>query len=435
MVRATPTSTLYLRLPPRLLVRQAAATATATATATALAALPLSFAWTLRTRLQRADLASLADLAPLVAQAARVVLLLAPSDVTLLRMAVPPLPAARLSAALPALVEDRVIGDLQDCAIAAGPDIDGQRTIAVTDREWLQQWLAMLQHFGARRLAALPLPLCLPLPAGYISAALLDFSGGLELALRTSADEAFGLPQAADSAEALRDNVLSALVTFAGGRAVRLSLPPTQAPLFHAWVADHPDSGIALVEDDWATWVEGASQVSVDLASAAGMRADTRADWQRWRWPLRLGLTLLLLNLLALNADWWRLRREGRAVEQEMVAIYQRVFPGAGTSVQPVQQPLAQMRQRLAAARQAAGEFAGGDFLVLSAALGEVWAASGNEARAIASLDYRDATLNVRLRPGAQASLEAMRTALAARRLSVTPSATDPSLWQVRSAP
>ena len=49
------------------------------------------------------------------------VLLLAASDVSLFRIAVPPLPAARLKAALPALVEDRVIGDPADCAIAIAP--------------------------------------------------------------------------------------------------------------------------------------------------------------------------------------------------------------------------------------------------------------------------------------------------------------------------
>ncbi len=427
MARTTPAATLYLRLPPRAAVQPGAPALTAAE----LSLLPLAFAWALRIRLQRADTAALAALAPLLAQSPRVVLLLAASDVTLLRMAVPPLPAARLQAALPALVEDRVIGDPQECAIAAGPDIDGQRTIAVTDRAWLQRWLTMLRQLGARRIVAVPMQLCLPLPAAGASAALLDSSGQLELALRTSADEGLGLPVAADSAGGLVDAVLAPLATFAGGRAVQLSVTPAYAAQFHAWSAGHPDSGIELVNESWDAWIEGARQVGVDLAGAIAMRADQRTDWHRWRWPLRLALACVLLNLVALNADWWRLRRQGQSVEQEMAAIYRQAFAGEA----PPLQPLAQMRQKVAAVRQAAGEFAAGDFLTLSAALGEAWAEAGNDRRAIAALDYRDATLTVRLRPGAQVSLEAMGAVLAARRLAVTPSPADPSVWQVRNAP
>lgn len=426
MARTTPTATLYLLLPPRTGVQR-----TPPATIADLSQWPLPYAWTLRTRLQRTDRATLAALAPLVAQAARVVLLLAASDVTLLRMAVPPLPAARLQAALPALVEDRVIGDPDDCAIVAGPELDGRRTIAITDRGWLQQWLTALRQAGATRIAALPMQLCLPLPAGQTSAALLDLSGPLELVLRTSADEGLGLPVGADSPAALIDAVQSALTTLAGARPVQMSVTPAHVALFHAWLHEHPDSGITLVDESWEHWVDGANQAGVDLAASVALRNDERPDWRRWRWPLRLALACVLLNVVALNADWWRLRSEGHAVEDDIAASYRRAFPAEP----PPAQPLAQMRQKVAAMRQAAGEFAAADFLTLSAALGEAWNEAGNDKRAIAGLDYRDATLTVRLRPGAQVSLEAMTVPLAARRLSVTPSSADPSLWQVRSAP
>ena len=420
MARPMPATTLYLRLPQR----------TTHVPAEPLQ-LPLAFAWTLRGRLQRADTAAPTTLAPLVAQAARVVLLLAASDVTLLRLAVPPLPAARLQAALPSLVEDRVIGDPEDCVIAAGPEVDGQRTIAIVDRAWLQRWLEALRQLGARRIAALPMSLCLPLPAGRASAALLDLPGAPELAVRTSEHEGLGLPVAADDQAALVEAVPGLLATLAGARAVQLSVPPALASLFQAWAAGHPDSGIELVDEDWRAWIAGAGEAGVDLAAGVAVPAGERFDWHRWRWPLRLGIACLLLNIVALNADWWRLRSEGRALEGEMAAIYRRAFPGEPLA----QEPLAQMRQKVAAARQAAGEFAAGDFLVLSAALGEAWTEAGNDPRAIAALEYRDGTLTVRLRPGAQVSLEAMGTALAARRLAATPSPADPSLWQVRSAP
>lgn len=426
MVRATQAATLYLRLPPRFATQRPPTSADA-------AGLPfpsLPFAWALRSALQRSGTSTLTALAPLVAQASRVVLLLAASDVTLLRMAVPPLPATRLAAALPALVEDRVIGDPDDCVIAAGPDIDGQRVIAIADRGWLQQWLAALHELGARRISALPIQLCLLLPAERVSAALLDADGELELALRLSVDEGLGLPVDAGDAGDLPETVHDTLTTFAGERLVQLVVTPAYLEIFRAWLASHPDSGIELLEENWRDWIEGARQAGVDLAAGSVMRTDDTADWHRWRWPLRLAVALLLLNLAALHADWWRLRSAGRTLEAQMAATYRRSFPGEP----PPSAPLAQMRDKVAAARQASGEFAAGDFLALSAALGEVWSEVGNDARAIVALDYRDATLHVRLRPGTPISPDAMAAALAARRLTVTPSAADPSQWQVRSA-
>ncbi len=422
MTRQSPASVIYLRLPPR---------ASGPRTLSDWLQLPLAFARTVRGQPEREGIASLSGIAPLIAQSQRVVLLLAASDVTLMRMPVPPLPAARLQAVLPALVEDRVIGDPEDCTIAAGPDIDGQRTLAVVDRAWLQLWLQALRQLGVRRVSALPMQLCLPLPPGHVSAALLNLSGQLELALRTSADEGLGLPVTTDSEAALVDAVITLVTTFAGGHMVQLSVAPEQAGPFHVWQAAHPDGGIELVGEDWPVWIEGASRTRVDLAAGVAAQAGERFEWHRWRWPLRLALACLLLNVLALNWDWWRLRREGLALRDDMAAVYRRALPGEPAP----SEPLSQMRQKVAAARQAAGEFTPGDFLALSAALGEAWTAAGNDARAIAALEYRDAMLTVRLKPGAQVSLDAMGPALAARRLTATPSPADPSLWQIRSAP
>ncbi len=417
MAREARPTTLYLRLPARDAAAQSALHSS------------LPFAWSVRGRLLRVASATLAELAPQLADAQRVVLLLAASDVTLMRVPVPPLPASRLSAALPALVEDHVIGDPADCAIAAGPDVDGRRVIAVTDRAWLQAWVTALRQHGARRVAALPMQLCLPLPTEHVAAALLPSSAGFELALRYSADEGIGLPVVADEEGALPDAVASLLATLAPARAVQLSVPALYADSFRVWLAEHPDSGIVVVEENWAAWIEGASQVDIDLVAGVAGSTETRVDWRRWRWPVVLGAACVLLNVIALNADWWRLRSEGMRLNDDMTALYRRSFPDDKV----VLEPLAQMKQKVAASRQAAGEFAAGDFIALASALGEAWAEAGNDQRAIASIDYRDGSLALKLKQGAQVSLDAMRSALASRHLQATPSPADPAIWQVRS--
>ncbi len=414
MAREPRASSLLLRLPSRTTLHANALRAT------------LPFAWLERGRLLRMAHASLNELARELSDAQRVVLLLAASDVTLMRVPVPPLPAARLQAALPALVEDHVIGDPAECAIAAGPDIDGQRVIAVTDREWLQLWVTTLRQLGARRIAVLPMQLCLPLVVDHVSAALLESSSGFELALRYSLDEGIGLPVVADDESQLYEAVVNLLATFAPERTVQLSLPALRINACRMWLAEHEITHIGVVEENWSVWVEGAMQVSMDLVN--GVRFDGEPiDWRRWRWPMSLAAACLLLNVIALNADWWRLRSEGLRLRDEMSAIYRRSFPNDKV----VQDPLAQMKQKVATLRQASGEFEPGDFIMLSAALGEAWAETGNDMRAITSLEYRDGTLNVKLTSGAQVSLEVLRSSLASRQLQVAPSPADALVWQV----
>lgn len=415
MARENQASVLYLRAPSRGSLHETGD--------------PLPFAWSQRGRIQQSGNTPLAELGPLLSRSERVVLLLAASDVTLLNLPVPPLPASRLQAALPALVEERIIGDPADCAIAAGPEVDGRRAIAVVDHDWLQSWVAALRQQGARRIVAQPMQLCLPLPAGRVSAALLENPGTPQLAVRLSADEGIGLPVAVDDPALLPDAVADLLATFAPGQTVELSVPAAYAPALSAWSQAHPESGIEFLDEDWAAWIEGASRLELDLVRGLAASSERDIDWRRWRVPLALAAACLLFNIAALNWDWWRLRSEGLRLQDGMTALYRRTFPND----QQVVDPLAQMRQKVARARQSGGELAPDDFLALSAALGEVWGGKVADPRAIAGLDYRDATLNVRLRQGTQVALDTVRPELAARRLEAAPSPADPAVWQIRS--
>lgn len=417
MARDLTTDSIFLRIPPR-----------GTVTGT-LHSAPLALALAMRGRPVRAATAALPELAPQLTQVSEVVLLLSASDVTLLRMAVPPLSTARLQAALPSLVEDRVIGDTADCAIAAGPDIDGHRAIAVCDRVWLQSWMNALRQIGARRIRVLPMSLCLPAPVSALSAALLNNANRYELALRFSDQEGIGLPFDIDDETNLPATVAQLLATLAPQRPVQLSVPASQREWFHAWFEARSDSGVTLIDQQWADWISASNEVSVDLAHAIGGNQSPTINWREWRWPIVLAGLLALLNIVALNADWWRLRSEGMRLRDEITEIYRRSFPNEKV----VLDPLAQMKQKVAAARQASGQLTASDFVVLSAALGEAWREAGNDLKAIAALEYRDGTLNVKLKQGVTVSLEALRSPLATRQLQLTPSAADPLLWQVRS--
>ena len=131
--------------------------------------------------IERQGTSPLSELSDTVAKSQRVVLLLAASDVTVLRLQVPPLSSARLKAALPNLVEEQLIADPSDCVVVAGGLSDGLRTVAVVQRTWLDLLAKTLIAFGARHIAALPAQLCLPCQSdqpGSVTAAINDRNDG-----------------------------------------------------------------------------------------------------------------------------------------------------------------------------------------------------------------------------------------------------------------
>ena len=427
----------YLRLPPR----------TALDKTQAVIDFVLPYAVAARGKLLQTGMTSLAQAHRELAAAHTVVLLIAASDVTLLRVQVPPLPAHRLHLALPALVEDRLIGDAAECVIAAGKEIAGRRVVAVMQRDWLLTWTSSLRASGFGRLRALPVQLCLPLQGDHLAAALMVNSDAMELVIRYSDDEGIGLPLINADDVTLPDQILQLVVTMAGERPVDLLLPRDFIGEIESALASgrHSVRLSAVHELNWANLIEAAADAGPDLMSGVNEPETTDMDWQRWRWPLRLALLLLVLNIIALQIDRWRLQSQAADLQQSMVSTYRRAFPNETAVVDP----LAQMQKKITASRRQAGEVLPDDFLALAAAFGDVWANTQNQTpaqtpaspavgmQAIAGLVYRDQTLEVRFKPDVKPSLESAQPSFAERSLLVRASEAQggANVWQVRSAP
>ncbi len=439
--KAPKAAALYLHLPARANVH---------ATPESMQQLALPFSQVVRGRLQEQGVARIEALSEAIRQSQRVVLLCSASDVTVMRIAVPPLPAHRLRQALPALVEDRIIGDPAECVLAAGPADDGLRTVAVIDRNWLDHWVARARRLGARRLSALPLQLCLPSAAGHDVAWLFDFPDALqpsrELVVRTADGEGAGLPLGSlDSEASSPASVLDAVIAMTAGRPLLLFVPQQTLPDFDEALslrqtasAEAAPSRTELRATFWEALIDGAARSEIDLIAGIAAEDKPSVDWQRWRVPVVLAVALLLLNVLALNGDWWRLHREGARLESEMLRAYRTAFPDDTASDQTVlADPVSRMKQRRIVQSRAAGEPSPGDFLWLSAALGEAWPAiqqaTGLDARSVVSVDYRDAGLLLRFKPGNQLLIDAFRKQLAERQLELS-SGSEPDSWRVQSA-
>lgn len=345
----------------------------------------------------------MSELKGTLARSRRVLLLLAASDVTVLRLAVPPLSSAKLKSALANLVEDRIIGDPADCVIAAGKPNGGMRTIALVQRAWLDRLLDTLAALGAQHIEALPAQLCLAYHADHangVTAAIDEQDGGIEITLGGSAQDGIGLTLAHEPGTPAARTALAALSTLAGK--ARITLYVAQSALSdYRKILDEstvPSPYIRVAADDWSHWIVPPREVMPNLAAASGRGNIGTLNWHAWRWPLALAASVLLINAVALNVDWWQLSRESRALRATMMQSYRQAYPEESVIIDP----LAQMQQKITAARQTSGTGAADDFIPLSAAFGEAWNALGEPAKqgsSIASLSYRERQLFVQLQP------------------------------------
>lgn len=411
--------------------------------------------------IEREGAASLPDLSDMIAKAQRVVLLLAASDVTLLRVQVPPLSAARLKAALPNLVEDQLIADPSGCVVVAGGLSDGMRTVAVVQRAWLELLAKTLNAFGARRLAALPAQLCLPYQPGQqdqpggVTAAINEQGADIDVLLRLSEQDGIGLAiapalsraEGRDQHEASAQEVIRTLCTVVSEAPITLYVPQLAVHTYQEAISHTVTltKRINVFADNWPRWIAGAQGAALDLMAGLGAESGSRLDWRAWRWPLALAAAVLIINATALNIDWWRMKGEANLLRTAMIQIYKSAYPNESVIIDPV----AQMRQKIAIAKRDSGLPATDDFTAISAAFGEAWASvmPGKAAPAIATLEYRERSLFVQLKPvlsraegpNTETPAQQMKAALAERGLSLSLESLDPVsaqsaavVWKIR---
>ncbi|HWW06455.1 type II secretion system protein GspL [Collimonas sp.] len=428
-------STLYIRLPARATLDSAAAVA-----------MPDCFFALVADsgRIERQGAEQLSGLAEIIAAATRVVLILAAADVNLLQLQVPPLSDAKLKMALPNLVEEQLLVDPFDCVIVAGRKRSGAaaqvadkvadklRLIAVVQRDWLELLVKTLLALGAHHLQAWPAQLCLPLQDPDTAvAAITDHGGDIDVALRMSAEQGIGWSLSPASGQSVAQEVLDAMTAILPQQPITLYVPQSSLALYQ----ELGQGQITVLADDWSRWISGTQDLArsgVDLMSGlTASAAGTEFSWRRWRWPLGLAAALLLVNVLSLNYDWLRMRREAASLRSGMMQNYRAAFPKETVIVDPI----AQAKQKIAAAQREGGQLAADDFLTLAAVFGAVWAGSPQSAdsTAISSLEYRDHHLLVRLKNAADAdAAEAqIKSALESSQLTLSKPAT--GVWQIGS--
>ena len=418
-------STLYIRLPSR-------SAAESVSEAAGWTSLHCAYAQTQGDTLMREGQAPIAQLSAAIAGALRVVVILSASDVSLLQAKIPPLSAARLRAALPHLLEDQLMSDPAESVFIPGASQDGQRLVAVIQRDWLEIIARTLFAYGARHLVALAAQLCLPLSSNALSAASHDAANGIDLSLRFGPQAGIGLFLQCEPTQNGEYEVLQTLSALVPTQALHLQVAPTRVASYQAAVKELAlDSRMTIVADHWSRWISGARLAPLNLLSSLDGAGTPEFDWKPWRWSMLLLALVLLVNIIGLNADWWRLQSEATSLRGQMLQTYKASFPRENVIVDP----LAQMQQHIAAAQRSAGQPAADDFTTLSGNFSAAWSLAGGGqtvASVIAGIDYRERSLIVRLKQGAILPRDALRAALADYGLSLSPAPNN--AWQIRNA-
>lgn len=328
-----------------------------------------------------------------LAQIRRVILLADPRDCNLMRVTLPPLTGQKLAQALPNAVEDLLLTEVQNCALAAASAAgsDGKRLVVACDRQWLEAAVLLFEKRNAQVLAIWPATLTLPWSTEQ-AMICCAYNG---YAVRTGPEDGIGWPAGEDDAS--RVDALVDLMNVLGAQ-----LPPGQSLVVAAtdqsWNAPVETAMSALNRSVTVTRIPAPGDTDIDLLPQvrARLRASalSRFDWYPWRLPAALAGATLVALLLGLNLHWMQMANEAKQLRSGIEQKFRQSFPETTAVVDP----LLQMRRQVASLRAQGGVAGNDDFVPL---LGRFGAALGTRANdALSGLEYRDGALKVTFKSG-----------------------------------
>jgi general secretion pathway protein L len=181
--------------------------------------------------------------------------------------------------------------------------------------------------------------------------------------------------------------------------------------------------------EHWAHWISGSKSTHLDLVPGLGAAGAQVRDWKKWRWPLRIAFAVLVVNLIGLNVQYMRLKREAEAIRLGMTQTFKAAYPKE-TVVSS--DPAAQMRANINRAKALGGQITPDEFPYLSAAVGEATRSLPRPPEVI-SIAFRERVLTVKVKPESidPQAVQTVRQALAARGLALED--TMVGVWAIRN--
>ena len=326
-----------------------------------------------------------------VPRAEEVVIVLPVARVAFVRAPLPQGPAARIARLAPFAIEDAIAFAPEEahCVVLDDADGDGDRLIAVLDRQWLEGALAELASFGVKPDRAIVES---ALFAGTEDTWTAVWSGDGGFATRGGV-EAIALDASVDGRPPLALKLAMDERRRAGGgaRAVRVLTVGAADPRATAKWSESLDVPVTVAGKWLPEALDARTAACPNLLPGAGRGAWIGAGWlARLKPAATLAAALAAMHLLVTLGDWARLAYESRSLHQGMEAAFRKAFPEATAVVDPA----LQMRRNVAELRRAAGESNATDIVPLLAKLAPALAAAGARPQ---SLRYERGELELEL--------------------------------------
>lgn len=320
-------------------------------------------------------------------------------DTLLIRLDLPTASRARIAQALPFALEEQLIGEPDEFEFAYQVLAPGRLAAAATARSTVEGWQRRLTDAGIRALSLVPQNLCLPWGPNEWSVA--EDQG--TLLVRTGQHEGFAwLHGGMAATEVLRAAWAEAVERPALLRIVR---GPAET-LLDATALDVPVTYV-----DWMPCQESAGP-SLNLLAGLGVEAD-HPLWTALRPAAAVFGAWIVLGLLMQGIAWVRWHHLDAQQQQQMIALFERSFPGQSEVVDP---PV-QMRRALAALKQRSGVVGANDLLPLLDRVTR--AVAGMQATTFRSFEFRENRLRLDVDVSGFAQLDRLKAVLRAHGLRV----------------
>ncbi len=320
------------------------------------------------------------------------------ADVFVTAVETPKMSDAKLRQALPNLLEDRLLAEVQDCHIAFVPSNarPGSTTVApaprlpvaVIDRGLLTRALDVMADAGYRTRAAFSAIYTVPAPAA--DQLCVRVQNGQDVA-RSGKHEGF-------SFEFDGKNPPAALLLAVRQLGVKkiLAFGTDAGNLARFATALGVAIEVAGRELDVSASDEAVNLLQGAFASAGAFSGLSLPRLSRGalRLPLIYAATGAAVYVLGMNIYWLKLRNEDVSIRTGMETAYRSAFPEATTVVDPV----LQTRRNMGSLRARVGMASADDFSVLNAQA--VQLLTMVPVGSVAGVEYRDGALRVKFKPG-----------------------------------
>jgi general secretion pathway protein L len=353
---------------------------------------------------------SLEDLNPELASLPLSVLL-SPLDTALLQISLPAMSRKNLVRAIPFALEDRILGEVEQQFFTLMHTEKESTSVCVIAHERMQAILGALKTAGFHPHSMLPALNASPLldntwtmafneQAGWVRTG--EFSG---MAYSIESDRPpYGLKKSLDNPRVTGTCPTALLVINAPD-----SLDTNE------WSTE---LGLDIMQPEGGLW-ENLGDLPQGFNLLQGpykQRSTTQSSYSKLRLAIALILILVIGNTAIFGFDWFRLYRESRTINSEMVSIFKQSFPDQASTVVD---PVLQMQRNLDRLRQDRGGESHTDFLALLSPVSKVLSDHKAQINRINKIRYANRAIIVDVQLADYQNLDRLKQAFVADRFTV----------------